>query len=147
MSAMNDTGKAYWEHFPHGADMGIRGVGPTPEAAFVQAALAMTAIITDPDDVQAREEIAVECQAPELEDLFYDWIDTLVFEMSTRRMLFGRFEVDIDGDRLRARLFGEPVDRARHAPAVEVKGPTYTALRVAEDADAGTWSAQCVVDV
>ena len=27
-------GERYWEHFPHIADIGVRGVGPTREAAF-----------------------------------------------------------------------------------------------------------------
>jgi SHS2 domain-containing protein len=66
--------------------------------------------------------------------------------MAVRRMLFGRFAVMIDGDRLRATLWGEPVDVAKHAPACEPKGATYTALRVAQDAE-GIWSASCVVDV
>jgi tRNA nucleotidyltransferase (CCA-adding enzyme) len=35
---------------------------------------------------------------------------------------------------------------ARHAPACEPKGATYTALKVARDAD-GAWSAACIVDV
>ena len=39
---------AYWEHFPHQADIGVRGVGPTLATAFEQAALAMTAVTTDP---------------------------------------------------------------------------------------------------
>lgn len=34
-----------WEHFPHGADIGVRGFGPTMAAAFEQAALAMTAVV------------------------------------------------------------------------------------------------------
>lgn len=42
--------------------------------------------------------------------------------------------------------WGEPLDRARHRPAVEIKGATYTELHVRQDAD-GTWHAQCVVDV
>ena len=29
-----------WEHFPHVADMGVRGLGPTKEAAFEEAARA-----------------------------------------------------------------------------------------------------------
>ncbi len=37
-----------WEHFEHGADIGVRGIGPTPASAFEQAALALTAVITDP---------------------------------------------------------------------------------------------------
>ena len=32
-----------WEHFAHGSDIGVRGFGPSMEAAFEQAALALTA--------------------------------------------------------------------------------------------------------
>jgi SHS2 domain-containing protein len=46
---------------------------------------------------------------------------------------------------LTATARGEPVDVARHEPAVEIKGATYTALAV-EQTD-GQWRAQCVVDV
>jgi tRNA nucleotidyltransferase (CCA-adding enzyme) len=78
--------------------------------------------------------------------LLVDWLNALVFEMATRRMLFSRFEVEIGAGRLRALAWGEAVDVERHKPAVEVKGATYTSLRVAQEAD-GTWVAQCVVDV
>lgn len=44
-----------WEHFPHEADMGVRGIGASREAAFEQAALALTAVITDPTTVAAEE--------------------------------------------------------------------------------------------
>ena len=30
----------HWEHFSHDADMGVRGIGPTLEETFEQAALA-----------------------------------------------------------------------------------------------------------
>jgi tRNA nucleotidyltransferase (CCA-adding enzyme) len=43
-------------------------------------------------------------------------------------------------------LWGEAVDVARHAPACEPKGATYTALKVAADEN-GKWSAACIVDV
>jgi len=54
--------------------------------------------------------------------------------------------VAIQGGHLVARVWGEPVDVARHQPAVEIKGATMTELRVEEDSD-GNWIAQCVVDV
>ena len=136
---------ANWEHFPHEADMGVRGFGATPEQAFEQSALALTAIITDLTAVEPREMVEVHCEAPELELLFVDWLNAIVYEMATRRMLFRRYEVRIDGQRLNARMWGEPVDMARHQPAVEVKGATYTSLRVAPDD--GQWIAQTVVDV
>jgi len=135
-----------WEHFEHDADVGVRGVGRTPEEAFEQAALALTAVITDPARVAARERVTVRCEAPDLELLLADWLNALVYEMATRHMLFGRYAVRIEGGRLEGEAWGEPVDRTRHAPAVEVKGATYTALVVRRRGD-GAWVAECVVDV
>ena len=135
-----------WEHFPHEADMGVRGIGNTREEAFEQAAVAMSAVISDPAEISATEEVQISCQAPDDELLLVDWLNALVYEMATRRLLFGRYRVAIKDHRLTARAWGEPVDPARHQPAVEIKGATYTALRVAREAN-GDWVAQCVVDV
>lgn len=126
--------------------MGIRGIGRTREEAFEQAALAMTAVITDPARVKAVEKVEITCQAPDDELLLADWLNALIYEMATRKLLLGRFEVYIKDHTLTARAFGEPVDTGRHQPAVEVKGATYTALRVAQESN-GEWTAQCVVDV
>jgi SHS2 domain-containing protein len=135
-----------WEHFAHGADVGVRGVGPTKEAAFEQAALALTAAVTDLRSVRPETAVEVRCEAPADDLLFADWLNALVYEMATRRMLFSAFVVTIDGSHLQATAWGEAVDRARHEPAVEIKGATYTALRV-ERLEDGHWLAQSVVDV
>lgn len=137
---------ARWEHFPHMADIGVRGLGPTRERAFEQAALAMTAVVTDPADVRAAQAIEVVCEAPDDELMLTEWLNALIYEMATRRMLFSRFEVHIAGHALTGRAWGEPTEVQRHRPAVEVKGATFTALRVAREGD-GQWVAQCVVDV
>jgi len=134
-----------WEHFEHGADIGVRGLGATKAAAFEQAALALTAAVADPATVRERERVPIACEAPDDELLLAEWLNALVYEMATRRMLFSRFAVALEGNRLRAEAWGEPLDAARHQPAVEVKGATYTGLRVARDN--GGWVAQTVVDV
>jgi tRNA nucleotidyltransferase (CCA-adding enzyme) len=136
----------YWEHFPHEADIGVRGVGATKEEAFEQAAVALTAVVTDPDGVAPLEEIEVECDAPDDELLLAEWLNALIYQMATRRMLFARFEVRFNDSRLRGKAWGEPIVVGRHNPAVEVKGATYTQLRVARQ-ETGAWLAQCVVDV
>ncbi len=143
---MGDELTARWEHFPHEADIGIRGFGATPAEAFEQTALALTAVITDPASVAPSEMVNFFCEAPDAEMLLVDWLNALIYEMATRHMLFRRFEVQLQQDRLAAQAWGETVDVARHHPAVEVKGATYTALKVARQPD-GTWLAQCVVDV
>jgi SHS2 domain-containing protein len=144
--AMAEIAKPHWEHFPHEADMGVRGYGASREQAFEQAALALTSVITDLAKVVAREPIDILCEAPDDELLFVDWLNSLVYEMATRHMLFSRFTVHLDGSRLAATAWGEPLDIARHQPAVEVKGATYTGLRVAQTTD-GQWVAECIVDV
>ena len=141
---------ARWEHFAHDADMGIRGLGATRDEAFEQAALAMIAVAADLAAVAALEAVSIECAAPDAELLLVDWLNGVIYEMATRRMLFRRFHVRIDeagpGElRLRAQAWGERIDPARHGVAVEIKGATYTALRVAQDG--GEWLAQTVVDV
>jgi tRNA nucleotidyltransferase (CCA-adding enzyme) len=134
-----------WELFPHDADIGVRGFGATPAQAFEQAALALTGVITDPARVAPQVAVDIRCDAPDLELLFAEWLNRLIYEMAVRGMLFGRYAVRIDGNLLFGQAWGEPSSADRHEPAVEVKGATYTALRVAP-ADGG-WVAQTVVDV
>jgi tRNA nucleotidyltransferase (CCA-adding enzyme) len=114
--------------------------------AFEQAALALTGTVCDVTGVLPEREVDVDCEAPTEDLLFLDWLNAIVYEMATRGLLFGAFEVRIEGRSLHGRLRGEPVDRGRHEPAVEIKGATLTALRVVQEAD-GRWVAQCVVDV
>lgn len=141
----NEPPRAYWEHYEHGADIGVRGYGPTKAAAFEQAALALTAVITDPPSVAPQETVQIRCEAPDDELLLADWLNALIYEMAVRRMLFGQFHVQLEGTRLSAQASGEPASVPRHHPAVEVKGATYTTLHVAPVE--GGWLAQTVVDV
>ena len=137
---------AGWEHFEHPADIGIRGIGASPEGAFGNAALALVAVVTDPAGVRGSERVVIRCEAPDLEALLIDWLNAVIFEMAVRSMVFGSFRVRIDGTRLQGAALGERVDAARHQPAVEVKGASYAELKVGQNA-AGLWIAQCIVDV
>jgi tRNA nucleotidyltransferase (CCA-adding enzyme) len=126
--------------------MGVRGIGPSREKAFEQAAMALCALTTDLDEVEAREKIDVRCEAPDEEVLLVDWLNAIVYEMASRHMLFSRFRVEVEGHRLRGSAWGERVDLERHPPGVEVKGATFTELAVRRE-EKGRWIAQCIVDV
>ncbi len=135
-----------WEHFHHTADIGVRGIGNSLGQAFEQAALAMTAVILDPAGIDETEEISVTVTASDPELLLYEWLNVLIYEMAVRGMLFCRFEVEIVGETLTGRAWGEPTAPSRHRPTVEIKGATFTELQVRRT-DAGTWLVQCVVDI
>jgi SHS2 domain-containing protein len=139
-----DSGR--WEHFEHVADIGVHGVGPTLAEAFRQAAIALTAVVTDPAAVEPRARVEIVCASADTEMLLVEWLNAIVFEMATRHMLFRDYEVVVEDGRVTAVAVGEDVEPERHQPAVEVKGATCTALSVKREED-GLWHARCVVDV
>ena len=139
-------GASSWEHFEHDADIGLRATAASREEVFELMGAALTALITEPLSVNAVDTVRVSCAAPENALLLVDWLNALVYEMATRRMLFCQWHVELEDHTLNAVVAGETVDRSRHRPVVEVKGATYTGLSFDKDSD-GNWRAQCVVDV
>ena len=136
----------HWEHFPHQSDIGIRGIGSTPAEAFAQAALALTAVIADPASISPGNPILISIPLQEIEGLFFEFLNRVIYEMDTRHMLFSKFNLSTSGGSLHAALYGEPVNPEKHHPAVEVKAATYFDLRVYQRPDRA-WCAECVVDV
>jgi SHS2 domain-containing protein len=137
---------ATWEHFSHGSDIGIRGIGSSVEEAFEQAAVALTAVVADVSAIERQERIEVRCEAPDIELLLVSWLNAIIYEMAVRKMLFRGFQIVLAGCSLTGTLTGEKVDPERHRVAVEAKGATVTELKVHRDQD-GQWLAQCVIDV
>ena len=135
----------YWEHFEHGADIGVRGLGKTLSQAFEQCAIALTSVITNIESINAIECLSIDCKADDVDFLLIDWLNELIYLMATKNMLFKSFDIEVSNDELNARVCGEPVDVARHKPAVEIKGATFTELKV--EKINGGWVAQCIVDV
>ncbi|CAF0689845.1 archease [Candidatus Methylacidithermus pantelleriae] len=137
-----------WEHFPHGADVGIRGIGTTQEEAFEQAGIALMAVMTDPAKVGTQTVVEVEREAPQEELLLLEWLDSIIYQVAVHGLVFGKFLVRFpEKHRLQGAMLGEPLDPSRHERRVEVKGPTCTELLVRQDPTSGLWVAQCVVDV
>ena len=135
-----------WEHFHHVADIGVRGIGRTKDEAFVQAAIALAAVVTDPAKVRREScvDLAAEGEGDDL--LLLGWLDAVIYAMATERMVFGAFDVRFTSAGVEGHGWGEPVDVARHEPVVEVKAATFAELCVRQLPDGG-WLAQCVVDV
>ncbi|MCE0722911.1 MULTISPECIES: archease [Legionella] len=134
-----------WEHFSHESDIGVRGCGSTIAEAFAMGALALTNVITSSELIQPHKTLRITCEAPNQEILFVDWLNAIIYNMAIHNMLFSQFDVSIKRQKLTAIIAGELVDINRHQPAVEVKGATFTELKVYQSD--GTWVAQCVVDV
>jgi tRNA nucleotidyltransferase (CCA-adding enzyme) len=134
-----------WEHFAHQADVGIRATAESLGSAFEDAAVALTAIVTDPKKVEPLECVKIECDAEDEELLFVNWLNSIIYEMAVGKMLFSKFEVKIENLTVSAKIWGEKINQAKHSPAVEPKAVTYNQLSVKEEK--GKWTVQCVIDV
>jgi SHS2 domain-containing protein len=134
-----------YETFEHEADIGIRGFGATADEAFAHAAMALYAVMVNLSRVNQRICREVVVEAPDREMLLVEWLNGLLALSDIERLVFSRFQVAIEGSRLRGVAWGEPLDREKHEAHVEVKGATYHMLSVNENS--GLFCAQCVVDV
>lgn len=135
-----------YETFEHGADIGIRGHGATLEEAFVNGARALFSIVVDSlDNISPADSKAVKASSYDREGLFVAWLNALLAEADLENMVFCSFEVNIHGFELHGRAWGETPAPGHQERGVEVKGATFTELKVAREK--GVWVAQCVVDV
>jgi SHS2 domain-containing protein len=135
-----------YEHFEHTADLGLRVRAPDVESLFVEAAQALfAAVVADLATVEPRRRVDVHLQADEREYLLFDWLKELLYHFDVEHMLFGRFEVKIQGGELMGSAWGEPMDRSRHDLEHEVKAITYHGLRVEQTSDG--WLAEVIVDI
>lgn len=108
--------------------------GPDLPSLFANAALGMFALMVDLAGVQERQERRIEVTGRDLEGLMVNWLTELLYYLDAQEMLFSRFEVlTVDGSRLEARAFGEPIDRERHNLHFGVKAVTRHMLEVAQE--------------
>src|SRR5215218_1956892 len=99
------------EIFEHTADLGLRiRAGSLPDL-FVEAGHALFGlIIENPDSVQPKQSHTIELTNPQRDLLFFDWLNELIYLYDARRLVLGTFDVALDGDRLRATAYGEPIN-------------------------------------
>ncbi len=137
--------KPLYETFEHGADVGIRGKGRTLEEAFANGAKALFSLMADLSAVEPQKEIQVACTASDVETLFMVWLNELIALADIEKIVLSEFSVTIKDNHLTATARGESINPQKHNLGVEVKGATYTMLRVFNED--GYFIAQCVVDV
>ncbi|HEX6114890.1 MAG TPA: archease [Geminicoccaceae bacterium] len=56
---------AGWALFAHDADVGVRGSGPTREAAFEQGAIALMQAMGAGGDVAPQQMVSIACEPPD----------------------------------------------------------------------------------
>lgn len=142
-----------FETFEHGADIGIRGIGDTPESALSNLLKALASVMVE--NISFLEEEPTVSFAVELES---DYADELLVTFVNRviSLCYGENSLlfDFDGQvfwgvggtfSLKGYVRGIPLDYSKFGYGVEVKGATFTMAKFYREDK--YYIAQCVVDV
>jgi SHS2 domain-containing protein len=138
-----------YEFFPHTSDIGLRLWGASIEELLRSAALALTDAVVDPVSVRALDARHVTCRAAAPDLLLHDFLAELLYQFDAHGRLVRDADVAVvrDGEAwtLDATTRGEPVDAARHAIRLLVKGVTYHALSAIETPEG--WQGTVILDI
>lgn len=142
---MNSAKVPSFDYFDHDADIGIVGRGITITDAFVAAAHAVFAIMTDLSKIPLDHTIVIAFEEDNLDFALVTWLNLLIGKAREHSLVFAKFSLEKRGNLWQGAAFGTPWKKSLEH-GVEVKGATLTCLSVKQNSDA-IWQAQCVVDV
>jgi len=123
-----------FEIIDHTADVGIIAYGTDIRQAFANAARALFSLITELENVEEVLHRDIELTATDQESLLVEWLNQLIYLFDTEHILFKRFDIiQLDHTQLKARSYGEKVDKSKHKLKTGVKATTYHMLKVDKD--------------
>jgi SHS2 domain-containing protein len=92
----------------------LQARGKSLTEAFRTAATGFFSLITDVSTIRPTDEVVIFCESSDSDWLFSDWINSLIYEVRTRGMLFSEFHIEVDGINVKGKIRGERIDRHRH---------------------------------
>lgn len=120
-----------FEIIDHTADVGIRAYGADMKQAFANAAKALFSLIAELDNVQEVVHRDIELTAPDRESLLVEWLNELIYLFDVENIIFKRFDIiTLTNTKLKARSYGEKVDKSKHNLKTGVKAATYHMLKI-----------------
>ncbi len=134
-----------YEHFDHGADIGIRGYGKTIDESFSNLAKALFDVMVDIKKVNKKHKIKFVIEGEDNIDLMINFLNELIYLKDLKNMVFCDFIVMIRMKKLECIAFGEKFDEKKHEFKTDVKAATYSQAKIYKEN--GLYVSQCVVDV
>jgi SHS2 domain-containing protein len=136
----------YFRIIDHTADIGLIVYGDNLKQLFTHAAYALISLITLPESISANLQYNVKLKANNIETLFIEWLNEIIYLVDTEQVLFSVFEINhLTENRLLASCYGESVDKKKHSLYREIKAATYHNLII--DRDLSPYSARVIFDI
>ena len=126
-------------------DVGIKVWGQDLEELFKNAAIGMSALITDVSTVPESESREVHVIAESNEDLLVQWLNELVFLFDTYNYIGKSFSLSIINKKLKAEISGGTFDPSTSESRLLIKAATYHDLSLSETST--HWEAKVIFDI
>lgn len=132
------------------ADLAFEAFGKTYNELFENAGLALESAMVDPKTIVPSRIKKIKLHADSLENLFFSFLEELVYLKDAEQLLFNRIKCDIKksskGYQLSSRLSGGKINPAKHKLGVDVKAVTKHMFKV-EKLPNKTFRTQVILDV
>ncbi len=138
--------KRFYEILEHTADIRIRVSAKELKDLFSRTAAAMFDIIAEkkPGPNAEKKELTIAQEAPNLEELFINWLNELLSLSSVRGLIFSYFQIKtLDEKHLEAVVWGEKAKNDNINK--EIKAATYHQLQVIKNRNG--WKTEVIFDV
>jgi len=128
-------------------DCAYHAFGQTLEELFVNAGLAATECMVDPDTVDADQEQEIELSADSESNLLYEWLEEIVYLKDAEDIFLTDFQIEfLDGNKkLRAKARGEKINPQKHGIKADVKAVTMYRFDLKKTEEG--WEAFIVLDL
>lgn len=140
-----------FETFEHGADIGIRGFGESPERALSNLLKALASVMVENDTfLEDKTTISyyIEVEADYPDELLVAFVNKIISLSYSENILFLEFDGEVVLNNrcfIKGFLKGVWLDYDKYGYGVEVKGATFTMAKFEKENE--YYIAQCVIDV
>lgn len=148
---MREPEERIWRTCDHTADVIIEGKGKTIDKAFEAIALALQSVMIDLSTISAKRSISksIEVNTSSYEEILFEFLSSLVFLKDTENFAFADIKVTLTINNNKAKVYytlkGEKINPKKHAIFTDVKGVSYSELKVVNEKN--YYICRCVVDV
>ncbi|MEK6952868.1 MAG: archease [Nanoarchaeota archaeon] len=134
--------------FDHTADIGFNIEASSLSELFKASAIATFDTMVDIKKIKPKIKKTIKLKNKELDKLFFDFIEELIFLKDSKYMLFSKFNIKIKQNNkeynLESNIFGEKINPKKQPLKIDVKAITFHEFYVKKEKN---WKAKFVLDI
>ena len=123
-----------YELIDHTADLSIKVYGKDLEELLKNCSAAMMDVICDLNTIELKNQYSVSSSGNSEEELLVNLLQELLYLHEVKKLLFCKFEFKINNNiknrEVEGNVWGEEIDFSRHDLLNDIKGVTYSDLKV-----------------